>query len=63
MNGSPKFSDGDVVELTTGGPEMVAAHQSTNPVEHWLCVWFDDEKHLHQAEIPEVALRKVSPQP
>jgi uncharacterized protein YodC (DUF2158 family) len=55
-----KFSEGDVIQLKSGGP-LMTIENAFEPVagkQTYRCTWFDGKNELKRAEFKEEALEK-----
>lgn len=53
---------GTLVKLNSNGPLMtIIAKADLEPVESWLCGWFDEKRELQKSNFPEDALTVTGP--
>lgn len=53
----PSMKEGDVVQLKSGGPQMIVNKSKRDKVQ---CSWFDPEKNKMQSSWFDASLLKVS---
>lgn len=58
-NDAPKFGEGRIVKLKSGGRSMVTVRLGDAKPAHGpsaMCIWMDEAGNLHRELIPNIAL-------